>query len=127
MITAVASEALWILGSVLVGLLFSFGIYHLVHRQSMVDTLREEVEQTAVVTPRTSWARAAATLDALWTVFILVMLSTVIADRSPGGLENPSGASFLASVALGAFAMWMTEAIHRRAARVEVVQSRSAA
>ena len=125
---AVASEALWILGLMAVGVLFSFGIYHLVHRQSMVDTVREEVEETVIVTQRPSWARAAAVVHVLWTLFILMTLASVLAGQSSEGWEEPpTTAGLLGSIGFGVALMLVTEVVHQRAARVEVRAERTAA
>lgn len=127
-ITAVASVSPWILGTCTVGLLFSVGIYHLVHRQSVVDTVREELEETVVVTQRPVWARAAATVDALWAVFILTILAGLLANGPSDGLEEPpTASSLLMSVAIGVAMLLLTEVLHRRAARVEVRTERAAA
>lgn len=127
-ISAVASVSPWILGTCAVGVLFSIGVYQLIHRQSMVDTVREEVEETVIVTQRPHWARAAAAVDALWAVFILTMLAGLLNGRSSGGWEEPpTAASLLVSVAIGVVLMLLTEVLHRRAARVEVRGEKTAA
>lgn len=127
-ITAMASVSLWILGSFAVGILFSFGVYHLVHGQSMVNTVLEEVQGTAVVIQRPFWARAAVAVDALWAVATLMLLVSVLTDRSSSELEaTPSPVGLLGSIAVGVFLMGLTEVLHRRGARVEVRKERTAA
>jgi hypothetical protein len=122
-VAAVARFSPWILGLLAVGSLFSVGIYQLVHRQTMVASIKEELHETVTVTARPGWARAAAAVNVAWSVIVLAVLASVFADQSASGLGSPSRITLLASVAVGVALTATTEVLHRRAVHIERVQS----
>ena len=120
---AVAPHSPWILGLLAVGGLFTIGIYQLVHRQTMVDSIKEELHETVTVTARPGWARAVAVVDVIWTVITLAVLASVLADQSDGWGESPSRTLLLASVAVGVVLTAATEGLHRRAVNIQRIQT----
>ncbi|MGW0837117.1 hypothetical protein [Streptomyces prunicolor] len=120
---AVAPHGPWIIGILVIGGLFSAAIYQLVHRQTMVASIKEELHQTVTITARPAWARAAAIVDAIWTVIVLAMLASVLADQTASDWGTPSRITLLASVAVGVVLTATTEGLHRRAVHIERVQA----
>ncbi|MFD9443354.1 hypothetical protein [Streptomyces sp. NPDC060001] len=109
----------WLIGLSLVGLLFSIGIYQLVHRQTMVDTVREEVAKTATITVRSGWARAAAAMDALFAMVFLFMCVSIFQTRLDQAWEPPaSNTGWMTSVGGGVALTLLFEVLHRRAVRI---------
>ena len=122
--TAVAPVSPWLLGLLLVSALFSVAIYQLVHRQTMVASINEEIHRTVTVTARPGWARAAAAMDAALTLLVLVVLASVLADRSSSSwVLPPSPITLLASVAGGVVVTAIGEGLHRMAVRIQPVQA----
>lgn len=122
--SAVAPISPWFLGLLLVGALFSVAIYQLVHRQTMTASIKEEIHQTVTVTARPAWARAAAALDAVLTVLILVLLAVVLTNRSDSSWgASPSPNTLLAGVAGGVVITAIGEGLHRLAVRIQPVQT----
>jgi hypothetical protein len=121
-VAAVAPYSPWILGLLAVGALFSVGIYQLVHRQTMVASVKEELNQSVTITTRPAWVRAAVAMDVIWTVLVLATLASVLTDRSASGLGEPSRPALLAAVAVGVALTVTAEGLHRRAVRIQRVQ-----
>jgi hypothetical protein len=109
----------WLIGIALVGLLFSLGIYQLVHGQGLVATAREEAADTVAVTVRAGWTRAAVALDVVYTLTFLAVAVGVFQTRSSGSWDAPTtGLDWVWLVVGGCVFTLAHEVLHRRSVRI---------
>ncbi|MCX4885929.1 hypothetical protein [Streptomyces sp. NBC_00847] len=120
-LSAMAADQPWLIALFVIGGLLSFAVYQLVHRQTMVDTARQELAGAVTVTVRTGWARAAAALDGAYVLAMLAMCASALRAQSTDAWSPPNTqAGLLAPLGIAVALMVLTEVLHKNAVRVHV-------